>query len=270
MGDAMSAKAANIVRQAPLAPPSLKLLALDLAFRGNDHGGSIYPSVKTIAASVGVSKSQAQRLLRKLESYGLLSVVGNKFGGKPGTTRQYQLHLDRFAKLSTTGRTDEPDGSRRHPETGRMGANQHVVDPICETDMLETNREVVDAQAVWAHVVEILTKHGLTESQAEAFLTDKRSRHPEHFSDALRVLLGSKYRHPQAYLDGILRKKPSVKPTPRPNGTQARMHSQETAGNSGYSSTLLTGVERRESAVIGCPPAFKERLERLRSGTGLA
>lgn len=91
---------------APISPPSLKLAVLALADWANDAGGSLHPSMKAIAAKVGVSKSQAQRLVHTAMEAGYLTVVANAYGGAPGATPQYQLHLDRLPSVVHTGSTD--------------------------------------------------------------------------------------------------------------------------------------------------------------------
>lgn len=112
----------SAVWRAKISPTSLKLTALSLADQCNDDGGSLHPSMQTIAGRVGVSRAQAQRLVHTLVDMGLLSVVANANGGRPGTTPRYQLHLDRLALLQTgnagetgsahaTGHTDAQEGS---------------------------------------------------------------------------------------------------------------------------------------------------------------
>lgn len=100
----------SLVWESAIVPPSLKLTALALADWSNDEGGSLHPAMRSIAKKVGVSKSQAQRLVRTLVDMHLLSVVANANGGAPGETPQYQLHLDAIAGLtgsaSATGSTD--------------------------------------------------------------------------------------------------------------------------------------------------------------------
>lgn len=110
---------------APISPPSLKLAILALADWCNDTGGSLHPSMNSIAAKVGVSKSQAQRLVHAAMSDGYLSVIANGNGGAPGATPHYQLHLDRLPGVvhtdrihatggaDATGSTDAADGSHQ-------------------------------------------------------------------------------------------------------------------------------------------------------------
>lgn len=149
----MSVKALSIVFDAPIRPPTNKLLAAVMADWCDDRGGSLFPSMSKIAEKVGISRSQAQRIVHSFMEQGLLSVVANGAGGKPGITPHYRLHLERIAALtetggvSATGRmdatgstgatgvTDAQEGLHGHTggvasarETGRAHATQSISD----------------------------------------------------------------------------------------------------------------------------------------------
>ncbi len=140
----MSIKAIGIVLDASINPPTNKLTAVVLADWCNDEGGSLFPSMSKIAAKVGVSRSQAQRIVHGFVDQGLLSVVANGAGGKPGVTPRYQMHLDRIAKLvktgsthatgraGATGRIHAQDGSHGCGETGSTHATQTVNGTVSE------------------------------------------------------------------------------------------------------------------------------------------
>lgn len=78
-----------------------------LANYADDRGGSIRPSVSTIAHRLRVSVRSAQKSLRKLEAQGVISVVANQFGGKPGMVRHYKINTEMIANplidMSETG-----------------------------------------------------------------------------------------------------------------------------------------------------------------------
>ena len=93
----------------------------------NDAGGSLYPSIQLLAARMRVSRTQAQRTLRKLEPQGstdaeiaeairrgewFIRVVGNKNCG--GSSHQYQVNVNRLERLPSL----MPNRQKR----GRMGA----------------------------------------------------------------------------------------------------------------------------------------------------
>ena len=77
---------------------SEKLAMLALADWCNDLGGSLYPSIASVAKKINTSDCQARRIVHGLIDEGYLSVVGNHAGGNPGQARQYQMNLK---KLST-------------------------------------------------------------------------------------------------------------------------------------------------------------------------
>jgi hypothetical protein len=115
----LSLRALNTVWDAPIKPASLKLVALALADWSNDEGGSLHPSMSAIAKKTGVSRCQAQRLVQEMKSAGVLSVVANKFGGNPGATPHYLLHLDLIKGWrGSTGATGSADA---RGSTGAQG-----------------------------------------------------------------------------------------------------------------------------------------------------
>ena len=125
----MSFSAIRIVWEAQLKPTAIKLLVLALADWCDDSGGRLFPSMAAVGLKIGVSRSQAQRLMRTLIEAELLTVVGNAHGGKPGTTPHYQLNLDRIAVLpktgsaGATGSTDAiPTGNAEATPTGSTNA----------------------------------------------------------------------------------------------------------------------------------------------------
>ena len=71
-----------------------KLAMLALADWCNDQGGSLHPSVATVAKKINLTEKQARVILHKLISEGWLAVIGNEFGGNPGQSRQYKLNVE--------------------------------------------------------------------------------------------------------------------------------------------------------------------------------
>lgn len=76
------------------------LVALALADWCNDVGESLHPSIGAIATKCRLSEWQARRLVHQLIDDGFLEVIGNEFGGAPGTTRKYRLRLDRISSAT--------------------------------------------------------------------------------------------------------------------------------------------------------------------------
>lgn len=144
----MSLKIMTAVWASTLAGPE-KLVALALADWADDEGGSIRPSIATVARKTSSSESQARRTIRKLEAGGILSIEANPNGGAPGVTRHYRMHADRLPTTSTdatprmdatpsvsatprtdaTPRMDARDGSHGCAETGGMDATLSVIEP---------------------------------------------------------------------------------------------------------------------------------------------
>ncbi|MFM0484191.1 hypothetical protein PQQ81_26935 [Paraburkholderia strydomiana] len=65
----------------------------------SDDGDSLYPSIAILAARMRVSESQARRVLHGLIDRGFVAVIGNEFGGAPGTTRAYRLNVAKLRSL---------------------------------------------------------------------------------------------------------------------------------------------------------------------------
>ena len=95
----MSIKVMTLVWERFPASGSELLAMLALADWCNDKGGSLHPSMKTVASKIRVSEKQARRLVRGFEQQGYLSVVGNAYGGAPGTTKQFRLNVEKLAAL---------------------------------------------------------------------------------------------------------------------------------------------------------------------------
>lgn len=111
------------------------LAMLALADWCNDEGGSLHPSIKTVARRIRTSESQARRILHKLLADGWLTVVGNASGGAPGATRRYVLAVAKLAETTgahatprtgATPRMDAQDGSHACAETAGVHASQDV------------------------------------------------------------------------------------------------------------------------------------------------
>lgn len=121
----------NLVWAADITPPTRKLVLLALADYCDDQGGSLYPSLAKIGKKAGcISRCQAQRVIRSFINEGVLSVVANANGGKPGTTPHYQLHVDRIASTYATGSVDAiPTDS-----AGDTGINAEGSHPCDGTD----------------------------------------------------------------------------------------------------------------------------------------
>lgn len=70
-----------------------KLAMLAMADWCNDQGGSLHPSVSTVAKKISLTEKQARVILHRLIVEGWLQVIGNENGGNPGQSRQYVLNI---------------------------------------------------------------------------------------------------------------------------------------------------------------------------------
>lgn len=131
-------------------PTSQKMVLLVLCDFANDDGLSCHPSIANVAKKASVSDRQCKRLIRDLEALGVVAVVGNNYGGKPGSTRHYQINVQRLLALSTgdthdtgdnlsrvtdgAGRGDAHDtpGVTNETQTGDTHDTQPPIDPPLE------------------------------------------------------------------------------------------------------------------------------------------
>ena len=70
-----------------------KLAMLALADWCNDQGGSLHPSMSTIAKKINLTEKQARVIVHRLIEECWVAVVGNVYGGNPGQSRQYQVNI---------------------------------------------------------------------------------------------------------------------------------------------------------------------------------
>lgn len=94
-----------------VSPPARKLVLLCMANRHNGVTGQLNPSVDDVARSCGISADQARRHLHSLIDAGLLEVIGNHYGGKPGQSRNYRLNLAVTTGTSATPCMDATPGT---------------------------------------------------------------------------------------------------------------------------------------------------------------
>jgi hypothetical protein len=100
---------------------SEQLCMLALADWADDGGGSIRPSMLTLAQKIGLkSRSQARRLVHGFVAEGLVEVVGNATGGRPGATRHYRIHLARL--IASSGQTGSTHATGSAHATGSTHA----------------------------------------------------------------------------------------------------------------------------------------------------
>lgn len=119
--------------------PSMTLVLMSLADQMN-HDGLCWPSHAYTASRTGMSEKQVQRHVKALKGLGLIRVIRNENGGKPGQTPVYQatglrtwLRQGRTTGPTQgrgTGVTEEQDGPFRGAQTGPTGGTLTVIEPL--------------------------------------------------------------------------------------------------------------------------------------------
>lgn len=100
------------------------LTMLAMADWCDDRGGSLFPSIKAVAEKVRVGEKRARTILRKFEEERYLAVVGNHFGGKPGTTREYRLNVPKLKQLADDANAMKEAEKRAKYEKGSCAENE--------------------------------------------------------------------------------------------------------------------------------------------------
>ena len=91
-------------------PTGLQIVLHCLADMMNESG-QCYPSLSYIASRVALSEKQVRRHIKNLKQQGLITVIKNAHGGKPGQTPIYQALFTPSERSKHT--TPPTDGSRR-------------------------------------------------------------------------------------------------------------------------------------------------------------
>lgn len=112
-----------------------QLLALLALADWSDDEGRCYPSIKSISHKIRLQERQAQRAVNNLINDGFVKIIANKFGGAPGTTRQYQIVISALTgvisdtPIKETGVIQDVDGCHMAPNTGVTDDTQTVREP---------------------------------------------------------------------------------------------------------------------------------------------
>lgn len=87
------------------------LVMLKFADYADDNGFNVYPSIATMAKHARLSESQARRVIHGLLEHGWVLLVGNEFGGAPGTTRQYRVNVEKLRQMDLVTLTPGADAT---------------------------------------------------------------------------------------------------------------------------------------------------------------
>ncbi len=109
------------------APEKLALLAL--ADHANDEGGQCFPSIRRLAERTCLSEAQVRRHIHVLIARGLVEVVGNAAGGRPGSSRRYRLKLEVMrASTNATPHVNARDGSHLRGDASHRRSKTSIAD----------------------------------------------------------------------------------------------------------------------------------------------
>jgi hypothetical protein len=93
-------------------PTGLQIVLHCLADMMNESG-QCYPSLAYVASRVALSEKQVRRHIKSLRQQGVITVIKNARGGKPGQTPIYQALFTPSERSKNT--TPPTDGGRRPP-----------------------------------------------------------------------------------------------------------------------------------------------------------
>jgi hypothetical protein len=114
------------VRATDIHPAGTKLVAVMLAMRCDDFGGSLFPSLATIASDASISRDQARRHVNTLVESDVLLVVSKATQHK---TPRYRFNLEKLSEVASTQPLNESrGGADATPENaqGWHGCNSGV------------------------------------------------------------------------------------------------------------------------------------------------
>ncbi|MDR6409736.1 UNVERIFIED_ORG: hypothetical protein ABIC62_002437 [Burkholderia sp. 1595] len=89
------------------------IVLLWMADHCDDPGAHLFPSMRTLAHDCCMPEKQVRRHVHSLIHDGYLGIVGNEAGGAPGTTRQYDLRLERLKRDAPASPPSTPPQSIR-------------------------------------------------------------------------------------------------------------------------------------------------------------
>lgn len=120
-----------------------ELLALLALADWSDDEGRCFPSIKSIAKKIRLKERQVQRTVNQLISEGFVTVLSNKFGGAPGSSRRYQIVFSSLTGVvndtpkSKTGVMQDADGCHITQYTGVVEDTLTVIEPSLTTKGFE-------------------------------------------------------------------------------------------------------------------------------------
>lgn len=112
-----------------------ELLALLALADWSDDEGRCFPSINSIAKKIRLKERQVQRTVNHLIREGFVTILSNKFGGAPGSSRRYQIVISSLTGVLNdtpkheTGVIQDADGCHIAPSTGVVDDTLTVIEP---------------------------------------------------------------------------------------------------------------------------------------------
>src|SRR5215467_268672 len=91
-----------------------------MAWFANEEGGSIWPSVDTLADRTGLTRRSVQKILRRLENAGAIQAQGSRLGGRQKSTR-YRIDLGWVERNTERATVVRPSGINLHNTASEKG-----------------------------------------------------------------------------------------------------------------------------------------------------
>lgn len=144
----MSARLLGIAFAAGMPTHVAKLILLKLVDEARDDGGRCFPSVQRIADAAQCSRRHVQRLLRKFERVGLVSVEAEGGAGR-GDTTEYRLNVALLERIGEIGwataigpASDDAEESPKETDTdaGATGEKSDAMSPLPERATAAPNK----------------------------------------------------------------------------------------------------------------------------------
>lgn len=214
------------------------LLLVILAEYADDKGDSIYPSIDSLARRMRCLPRQVQKLMRDLESDGVVEPVGPASGGRPGSTRRWRLNMQKIATpvlrdtpvlqdtpvptdtpvVADTGVLEDAEGC----PTGRRPLSYRTPEPSLTVIEPMTPPAAPDAGAsirpeglgatdpkatIWRLGVDLLVKHGSSESAARSFLARFAKQDERKLAETIGYLAANSKVEPRAYIAAAMKPK---------------------------------------------------------------
>ncbi len=102
--------------------PAVKAVLQQLAWFANENGENSFPKVLTIAGRTSLTRRGVQKVLRELESQGIITGSGSRLGGS-GHSTHYRINLGCLFELSQSANGVRPSHQKKGESHDTQRAN---------------------------------------------------------------------------------------------------------------------------------------------------